>query len=555
MLINYKTLDFKQLIDTTASRYSISKLRHIIAHMVVLLARTGNLDILHRFANDTAQITQLNLPILLVWAKDKILNNLQFNILPLKKCHENGFEYGLRCHESNLFYKLIYQILRKELYSYTNNKNTNTQSQSLASNSDNHGSNFQYNFVTAQRVYVAALLLWYSQSTVDINSHHCHECNKSCMDHLIEFECKNIEQTKAFKDIFKSKIEQIFKLYLPPKIDIINTLDDETFGNFFIQATQMIPTLNILFSQYLFNRAYLSLFGATAMTQGRKNDQDSALETQLNNLLVHPKCVFHCPIASQSNSSQSELTLVNELISKCSAIGTAINNGLLINCRPKNDLHSQIYKISMTRNEIQESKTWFIPFDQFINQRNCNNRIFSNSNGNILFVYKVELVLHFAHSYQIPKENIISCSGHLFIPIESIAKSDHDRKKAKTQSVCTYNEMWLPIPDVIYVRNEAQFTWELPLSYSLNYVLDDAKFLTNIEIKKGCTIYRMDCNVSWQMIKSSDDVTIETNWSSESKSHRGFKELFATNTRDKKAKEASVKVSFAVDGLANFPTQ
>ena len=47
--------------------------------------------------------------------KMNILKNIKFNIIPLKKCYENGIRFGLKCKESRELYKIIYQLIRHVL--------------------------------------------------------------------------------------------------------------------------------------------------------------------------------------------------------------------------------------------------------------------------------------------------------------------------------------------------------------------------------------------------------------------------------------------------------
>ena len=184
--------------------------------------------------------------------KIEILLNARFNTLPLRKCYEHGIMFGVNCKESNVLYSLVYDLIRPVLNGELLNSWENRQ-----------------------RVYTAMTLLWYTQGV--IKNHHCYECNKDYIYHIIECESKYNAKMNDRKygangnSVNSRKREQIEKLisFYMPHIEIVvnsnsNAIEIPVNGVYSSKLNQLI-------GHYLFSKAYACSFAVMAVERYNTN--------------------------------------------------------------------------------------------------------------------------------------------------------------------------------------------------------------------------------------------------------------------------------------------
>ena len=138
-----------------------------------------------------------------------------------------------------------------------------------------------------------------------------------------------------------------------------------------------------------------------------------------------------------------------------------------------------------------------------------------------LFVHQVKAMFYIdGLDHFVSLQKAVSCHGHLLVPVESKVTNKlnihqygiemNKSKQSNNYDYNIYNEIWLPFSAINRSRTFIVFEWKLPSFYSLKYILEDAKFVINIESRMKENIDRIDCEISWCMVNSSTDINLVT---------------------------------------------
>ena len=239
--------------------------------------------------------------------KERLLENVRFNMFPLKKCYKNGVMYGMNCNESKKLYLIVYQLLQLPLESA--NTLDLMMSMPYASNSDDYddyddhddhdATNYVSIFENGQYFYTAMLVLFFTQGTIFEGNHHCYQCGKDWTEHLQQFD-------NNFKDNFsdndndnnnnneneidsaplsiRDRIGRLFAVFIPQEIEIRQRGSgvDTNTRCVPIEATIICSPLNKAFGEYLFKRAYFYSLAIGAVKSGVDSQILNDLLKQLN---------------------------------------------------------------------------------------------------------------------------------------------------------------------------------------------------------------------------------------------------------------------------------
>ena len=271
VLINCGDINWDRCILLSQTKYTDEQVLDISVVMIEYFVKIGDFDTMTRFMTavlnssfgeyslQTRQL--LNINDFLNLLKIDILSNCKYNLYPLMKCYEYGVIFGLNCNESSILYSIVYQLLRAHFLTYVNGNN-------------------EFSWNTGKYVYTAMLLLWYTQGT--IANHRCHECDDDWIDHMIKLEASqksrvdgtlngdensdnngNTTNNNKSDDNLRPAIEQLMTIYVPEfcslkwqyqrrqlRIDSVCT------------SRNMLRSINDLFGEYLYTKAYSCLFGA-----------------------------------------------------------------------------------------------------------------------------------------------------------------------------------------------------------------------------------------------------------------------------------------------------
>ena len=147
--------------------------------------------------------------------KCDILENINNNVLVLKKYWQYHIYFGTSCKESKILYKTIYKLIKKEFSINYTDDNINTG-----------------NTMRGEYFYFSLLILWYTQRA-DFMTHRCFECNKSILDKIREFAI-NDTTLKTFGssnlnpiDVFVNDIKAMQHRCVPKDIEFVLNPDDQ----------------------------------------------------------------------------------------------------------------------------------------------------------------------------------------------------------------------------------------------------------------------------------------------------------------------------------------
>ena len=239
---------------------------------------------------------------LFLLSKQGLLENVRFNMLPLKKCFKNGVMFGMNCNESSKLYSMVYQLLQSPLASVntimimTSDNNTYD---SIPTTISNYESIFEY----GQSFYTAMLVLFFTQGTIFERSHHCYESGKDWIDYLQQYDDNfknnfinsnnnnnnnnnnddNAISTTSTSTI-RDKIRQLFAAYIPKDIEIeqLEKDSDIKYNGVPIEAINICEPLKKAFGEYLFKRSYCYSLAIGALNRGANLQMSSDLLKQLN---------------------------------------------------------------------------------------------------------------------------------------------------------------------------------------------------------------------------------------------------------------------------------
>ena len=275
ILLECGDINWSRVIKTSFGKFGIKKSLTTIERLITSMIQMGDFNSLKELKhglycalNTFATGTVFNLNENSMKNHDLTLSNVfsdsmkhsmlsfsKFNILPLKQCYDQGIKYGLNCYESNILYTMVYHLLQSNLL-------------------DTHSDDIK----ARQHFYTAMLMLWYSQGTID--NHHCYECNKNWIQHIVEFEQnyarRKMKNRREYfdRDYFiqqrtKFRLRQSCREYLPSKIEFaigrlgiasehernemeeMNKLSVSTFA-----GTESCNVINRLFGQYLLSKLF-----------------------------------------------------------------------------------------------------------------------------------------------------------------------------------------------------------------------------------------------------------------------------------------------------------
>ena len=177
VIIDCGDIDWKQLVQVTQiyHNYDASTISDVLYHIFACLLKTGDFNAVQDCVDALGTeefdlyIRDVDISNMFNGFKMEILSNARYNILPLKRCYQQCIIFGLKCQESNIVYSIIYELIRPVLHSYNNDTTFKG-----------------YKSENSQRIYTMMLLLWYTQGV--IKTHHCYQCDKDWIDHIIDFE-------------------------------------------------------------------------------------------------------------------------------------------------------------------------------------------------------------------------------------------------------------------------------------------------------------------------------------------------------------------------------
>ena len=268
VIIDCQTVDWQRMIKVTRLWHSKSETRAVLENFSNILLSGGDVSSLIELNQARGFIDHQDTHFLF---KQLLLQNIEFNILPLKKCHEKGIMYGMTCNESKKLYLMVYQMLRSQLESVDI---IIEHSASNNSQNVNHG----FIFESGQYFFTAMLLLFFTQSTIFGKNHRCYECGKDWIDHLQQYD--NSFKNNSFDNHIdaydiRDKIGQLFQAFLPKKIDISPT------KHVILESVQFCHGLKKIFGDYLFKRAYFYSLAVGAISVGANTKILNDLSKQL----------------------------------------------------------------------------------------------------------------------------------------------------------------------------------------------------------------------------------------------------------------------------------
>ena len=295
VLIDCSTVDWQRMISLTRVDHGQVLTRQIVSDLKDLLVSVGDLSALYELNTKSSAHADISLGNMsthnvIGLARDKILKNARFNILPLKKCFDKNIMYGMTCDESNKLYLMVYQLLQSQLSSVHEYSDGTVDELNI----DNSG-NYTVIFDNGQYFFTAMMLLFFTQGTIYGKSHRCFECGKDWIDHLQQFDnrVKNSDYATNYQQStrptaisnIRNKMKKLFTIYLPKEIEIVDSESDYSNNDkasIPLESIHVSRGLRKTFGDYLFKRAYFYSLATRAVTNGAGSRLLDNLLTQLS---------------------------------------------------------------------------------------------------------------------------------------------------------------------------------------------------------------------------------------------------------------------------------
>ena len=186
--------------------------------------------------------------------REMILQIIPDNLVPLQQYYNHKVLFGITCKESDIIYKYVYCLLKRQ-----------QKYQMVADGGNGDGGD------GAQYFYLAMVLLWYTQR--NISDHHCFECNKNWIEHIVDFESEYNYNSNG-KITIEWIHEQIGKylVYNDIKLMIFGSGSSKKKGRVHddlvseygtdveisLRTVELFDGLNHLFANYLLQQAVVS---------------------------------------------------------------------------------------------------------------------------------------------------------------------------------------------------------------------------------------------------------------------------------------------------------
>ena len=301
LLIDFGDINWKRLVKMTKRvRSNTVDIKYVLSDIIKYLLKMGDFKATIQLFEATALakgITSTNINNTFNLLKSEILLNCRYNMLALKRCYDIGIMFGMSCEESTQLYSIVYQLV-----------------QMLLQENDSDFMNKSMPLEDGAKFYIAMLFLWYSQGT--IKNHHCYECGRDWIDHIISLKShftngiendnndingisndSSLSNTSvisvtietADNDSVRQQINALIDFYLHPTITLevgkndsnntTKTMDIPVSTVCFLATKE----LNQLIGNHLFSKAYTYWFTATTAaieqnTNGNSKGRDLDIE-------------------------------------------------------------------------------------------------------------------------------------------------------------------------------------------------------------------------------------------------------------------------------------
>ena len=435
-----------------------------------------------------------------------MLSNSKYNLYPIKKFFESGIRFGINCKESRILYHIVYQLIQSQLHDDDDLNNFN-----------------EFGYSNGQNIYIALLLLWYTQATI-IN-HHCFECGNDWIHHIINFETSyttRVDDTQYNSNnrdnnnenhnkLLRDKINSIVNHYLPQTITIDYSLKsvEAPFVGFCVQSNSMTNKFQNLISHYLYSKAYSCAFAVAAISARDNMDSidsmltsdDLALEEMFKGTIGDNSCAVKYVDQYTVNADTDMDGLLQRINNISRLMNSNVLNQYVCDVIGKHDEQIEHHEEELERSRGDgENNVFTLKFGDFIRK--------DGKEKSMICVESIELQVK--QENKMKYDHVVNpdviMNAYLVVPTTSTANNIDVNEDKKKDYLCNKIPLKLIGNRDKYREFENEFSSELKFIYSFNYDMSEAVLKIEFFDKSLSMISQVIGIVSWTRMESWVDI-------------------------------------------------